>query len=350
MEKSSQYRFDVSWVIIGKNADWSIGRLLQSIIAHVPQQLSSEIIYVDSASTDRTIEVVRAYPATVVQLSSKYPLCASAGRFIGSQYATGKYIAFIDSDMELAGGWLDAAVKLLEGEPGIGVVSGVILEADRTAHSGAVIQPPDDGGCITDIRYAGNAAIFRREALDAAGDWNPYLISDEEPELCLRIRHLGYRVVQLPCQVSWHYTYPVYRISTLLSRRKRRLFLGYGQVVRYHLRTGLLVTYCRERGWAIIPALACLTAFGAVLTSVISKNSVWILGYMGALLLVLAMDAVRSRSIYRMIFHVFHRALILEGTIRGFAMRPHACSEYPLDVQLSGPSASATLNAGGISA
>lgn len=350
MEKSSQYRFDVSWVIIGKNAEWSIDRLLQSIIAHTPQQVTSEVIYVDSASTDRTIEIVRAYPATIVQLSSRYPLCASAGRFIGSQYATGKYVAFIDSDMELAEGWLDAAVKLLEGEVGIGVVSGVILEADRMAHSRSAIQPPNDGGSVTDIKYAGNAAIFRREVLDAAGDWNPYLISDEEPELCLRIRHLGYRVVQLSHQVSWHYTYPVYKISTLLSRRKRRLFLGYGQVVRYHLRTGLLVMYCRERGWAIIPALVCLAAFGAVLTSVISKNSVWIFGYLGALLLVLAMDAVRSRSIYRMIFHVFHRALILEGTVRGFAMRPHACNEYPLDVQLSEPSASTTLNAGGISA
>ena len=71
---------ELSYVIIGKNAQSSIARLLDSVLAHTPSRLSAEIIYVDSASTDRTIEIVTQYPVTIVQLSADQPLCASAGR------------------------------------------------------------------------------------------------------------------------------------------------------------------------------------------------------------------------------------------------------------------------------
>lgn len=340
------YKYDLSIVIIGKNADWSIGRLLNSIMLNTPAQATSEIIYVDSASTDRTLEIVRGYPVKIVKLSSSYPLCASAGRFIGSQYATGKYIAFFDSDMELAGGWLQLAMRTMDEQEKIGVVSGIILDAERTAESGLPKEAPSYlGNCLTDIRYAGNAAMFRHEVLIAAGNWNPYLISDEEPELCLRIRHMGFRVVQLSLPVSCHYTYPFSEISTLLSRRKRRLFLGYGQVLRYHLRTGLLLTYFLERGWAILPAVACVAAIGVAIAFIATHNPLWLVGYGGVMLLVLAADAVRSRSLYKVVFHVLHRALILEGTIRGFAMTPQRSDDYPRDVQVMDPGSSSCLKA-----
>lgn len=345
MNDLSPYQVDLSYVIIGKNAEWSIARLLDSVITCTPPQLKSEIIYVDSASTDRTISIVRQYPARTVQLSADQPLCASAGRFIGSQYATGRYVVFLDSDMELIKGWLESAVSTLDKCPDVAAISGVIVDAERTAKFCAVDKSLYCDGAIRDIRYAGNAAMFRHDVLDAVGNWNPYLISDEEPELCLRIRHAGFRIAELPHPISCHYTYPTTEISTLFSRRKRRLFLGYGQVVRYHLRTGLLATYFRERGWAIPPALACLTAICALVISGITRNDFWILGYCGATLLVLAADAVRSRSLYGVIFHVLHRALILEGTIKGFAMHPHSSDEYPRSVQLLEPFACSPMNA-----
>jgi hypothetical protein len=41
---------------------------------------------------------------------------------------------------------------------------------------------------------------------DDAGTFNPYLNFDEEPGLCLRIRHAGYRVLLLDCPIVRHYT------------------------------------------------------------------------------------------------------------------------------------------------
>src|SRR5690242_8807380 len=122
---------DLSFVIIGKNAEWSIGRLLDSIFARTPSWITSEVIYVDSASRDRTIEIVRKYPVRIVELSATQPLCASAGRFIGANYATGEAVVFIDSDMKLMDGWLEEAISIFDGQPDLGVVTGVIIDVER---------------------------------------------------------------------------------------------------------------------------------------------------------------------------------------------------------------------------
>jgi len=39
--------------------------------------------------------------------------------------------------------------------------------------------------------------MYRRAVLEEVGTFNPYLNSDEEPELGLRIRHAGYRILEL---------------------------------------------------------------------------------------------------------------------------------------------------------
>lgn len=336
MNRPSQYSKDLSCVIIGKNAEKSIARLLDSVISRTPPQMTTEIIYVDSASTDRTVEIVSRYAVEVVQLSPQQPLCASAGRFVGTRYASGKYVAFLDSDMELFEGWLERSLEVLDGHPEIGVVSGVQVDGDPAA---APKQPDlsrseSRVACeYIDIRFAGSAAVFRREVFDQVGTWNPFIVSDEEPELCLRIRGAGYRIVELACPSVRHFGYSPPTLSALLARRRRLLFLGYGQVIRYHLRTGLLGVYLRERGWVVSPLLAALAAVVAGFVCVIFGNVVWLAGVLCAMALVAMLDMVRCRSLYKAIFHIFHRGLILEGTIRGLFLRPHPPSEYPCKTQ-----------------
>ena len=324
---------DISFVIIGKNAEWSIARLIESIIADAPSHYASEIIYVDSASTDRTLQVVSQYPVRIVGLGADQKLCASAGRFVGSQYATGRYITFLDSDMELLCGWLERAVRLLERHPKIAVVSGIQVDAGPGLVGRTSDESGHDGDRFSDITFAGSAAVFRREVLQSVGTWNPYIVSDEEPELCLRIRRAGYRIVQLQCPSVHHYGYSPPTIRALLSRRRRHLFVGYGQVIRYHLRTGLLPSYLRERGWVVMPIMVVLAGVIALLVMLLSGNLYWVAGYLCIVPLAIAADALRSRSVHKALFHVLHRTLILEGTIRGFVRRPYPPNGYLHDAR-----------------
>lgn len=322
---------DLSFVIIGKNAERTIGRLIESVIARVPSRLSSEIIYVDSASTDGTIETVSEYPVTILQLSADHPLCASAGRFIGSRYASGKYTFFLDSDMEVMDGWLDRALMVLEEQPQIGVITGIVVDTDpavRVDEIRAIDYSCYSDVGLTDIEYAGGAAVFRQSVLNQVGTWNPHIISDEEAELCLRIRQVGYRVVRLEYPVTRHYSPSYFKFSTLLGRRKRRLFLGFGQTIRCFLNDGLLLPYLAERGYALLGLVAAFLAIGSVVLSLALKTAVWLLGFLGLLAIVILADSIRTRSLSRPFFHLLHRALILEGTIRGFLMRPYCRNEY----------------------
>lgn len=322
---------DLSFVIIGRNAEWSIARLLDSIRAEVPAELSSEIIYVDSASSDRSIEIVSRYPATILQLSADQPLCASAGRFVGARQARGKYIYFLDSDMELVPGWLLRALRHLDVTPGIAAITGIIVDVDRSRETDA--RSPVDLSkfsepSLTDVKYAGAAAIFRRAVLSEVGTWNPHIISDEEPELCLRLRHANHRVVRLEYPVTLHYTAPYFAISTLFGRRRRRLFLGFGQTIRSLLTDRLLLPYLAERGF-MLPALAAvLLAISSVGLSVALKSAIWMEGFLLAFVAVVLADAIRTRSFSRPFFHLVHRGLILEGTIRGFFLPAPQRDEY----------------------
>lgn len=324
-------------MVIGKNAEWSIARLLESIVLRVPAHLTSELIYVDSASTDRSIEIAGQYPTTIVQLSSSHPLCASAGRYMGTRYSVGRYIVFFDSDMELLNGWLEQTVKVLDENPNIAVVSGI--QVDGVSPLPPAKQQTDDSASdgqirVKDVKFAGSAAVFRHEVLDAAGTWNPYIISDEEPELCLRIRRAGYRIVELNQPSVRHFGYAPFTISSLMQRRGRRLFLGYGQVIRYHLFSRFLIHYLLERGWMMLPAVLGCVAVSAATLSWVFGSAWWVAGFAALMLVAFTLDAVRRRSLYAALCHVVQRAFILEGTIRGIFLHLNPPSEYPHDVRL----------------
>src|SRR5207245_9741940 len=98
----------------------------------------------------------------------------------------------------------------------------------------------------------GGAALYRRSVLEHVGTFNPYLFSDEEPELYIRIRHAGYQVLQLDAPIVRHYSQPQETPSALLGRRKRKLLPGVGECIRYHMGTKLLWPYLKERGlWSL---------------------------------------------------------------------------------------------------
>ena len=78
-------------------------------------------------------------------------------------------------------------------------------------------------------------AARRRCVLEQVSTFNPYLCSDEKPELGLRIRQAGYRFLELDCPIVRHYNDAPVVFSTILSRRRRNFLLGIGQGARYYL-------------------------------------------------------------------------------------------------------------------
>ena len=139
-------------------------------------------------------------------------------------------------------GWLDEALAVLASHPDAGAVTGRVVDCSPDDKPDVSAGP--SAGALREVRHGGGAALYRRAVLEQVGPFNPYLISDEEPELCLRIRHAGYRVLQTESLIAYHFSPS--RMPCTPGRRRRRLYVGYGQTMRYHLGTPLLWAYVRD--------------------------------------------------------------------------------------------------------
>src|SRR2546430_2097659 len=123
-------RGDLAVVVITRNEEARIGECLASSLRAVREAKeaglirSAEIVLVDSASRDRTIEVARRFPITILGLDERWPLSAAAGRFVGLRNTDSELVLFVDGDYVLSERWLPLAIRTIRSERQIGAVCG----------------------------------------------------------------------------------------------------------------------------------------------------------------------------------------------------------------------------------
>lgn len=326
---------ELAVVLISKDQVWNIARLIESVLQEAACMSSTEIVLVDSASTDETVDLASHYPIDILCLWPDQQLTPAAGRYTGCQHTTGELLLFLDGDMELCPGWLERALLLIQNTSDVAVVTGEVVDLPKSAG-------PDDKplaaktsiDAATEIPYCAGAAMYRRSVLEEVSSFNPYLYSDEEPDLCIRIRHAGYRVIQLRYPIAYHYSDPKGALSTIVARWRRNLFLGAGQNIRYHLGSEILWPYLKERGYGCVPALGLMVGLISILGSLLSGQLVWLSLWLLMVAGIIVGDAYRKRSLYRTIASLLKRMFIVDGTIRGFLLKPLDPDSYPnrLDV------------------
>ncbi len=323
---------DLSVVLISRNQEWNIARLVESVLKETDSLPSREVILVDSASTDQTTEIAARYPIRVLKLHADQRLSAAAGRCVGYKQTSGDLVLFLDGDMELCHGWLDQAIAVMRSMPDVAAVCGQVVDRPKdveTAQAEPAAFMTGAAAEMSPVRHGGGASLYRRSVLEQVGTFNPYLYSDEEPELCLRIRKAGHRILRIHRPIAYHYTVPWEAVSTFLEKRKSKIWLGYGQNVRYYLGSPLLWPYLKERGWAVAPALALLVGVIALVASVVTGRWTWLALWAGLLVMLVIAIAVRKGSLERALLILFRRLLILDGTIRGFLLKPYDPAGYP---------------------
>jgi cellulose synthase/poly-beta-1,6-N-acetylglucosamine synthase-like glycosyltransferase len=258
-------------------------------------------------------------------------LTPAAGRYVGYKHTAADLVLFLDGDMALYPGWAEKACRTLQDYPDVAVVTGLLIELPKTAGVGSPspVSGTAEGNLVAaDVRHGGGAALYRRSVLEEVGTFTPDLYSDEEPELCIRIRSQGYRVLELQHPIAYHYSNPDKAISTLVGRWRRNLFLGYGQIIRYHFGDKFLWAYLKERGYALLPLVGIVAGAMSFLWSASSHNWLWFGVWLLSLGSILTYDAYRKRSLQAMIYSLLQRLAIIDGTVRGLLLRPLDPNEY----------------------
>ncbi len=195
----------VAVVIIGRNEGDRLLACLTSVLEmNYPRDLV-EIIYVDSSSTDSSVGLARRLGVKTIVLEG--PTTAARGRNAGWTQTEAPFVLFLDGDTILHPDFVASALRHFNDpqyrEPLAGVYGN--RRETRTADSIYNALFDLDWNASTGFSlFFGGDALVRREALSAVGGYNPLLIAGEEPDLCRRMRGLGYRVLHVDEPMTLH--------------------------------------------------------------------------------------------------------------------------------------------------
>ena len=194
----------IGLVAIGRNEGQRLRQCLLSALGKV-----ALIVYVDSGSTDGSVELARSLGVDVVELDLSTPFTAARSRNTGFAHlleadAQIEFVQFVDSDCELVSGWLECAQRELDTQPNVAVVCGRRRERypDQSIYNQLCDMEWDTP--IGETKACGGDAMMRVEAFQQAGGFNPTLIAGEEPELCVRLRQKGWKILRLDAEMTLH--------------------------------------------------------------------------------------------------------------------------------------------------
>jgi len=326
----------ISVVIISRNESKNIARAIESVLKAVANHPQTEILLVDSASTDKTVEIASHYPIKIVRLRPGWFLSVSAGRHIGMQYSSGELVLHMDGDMELESKWVDRSVSYMKEHPEVGAVGGywrnIYMKDGQIIGEEDQYRNPQDQ--ILEARYVGGAALYRRTAIQKMGGFQPFFKGEEGVYLSMGIRYCGYKVIMLPYLMSRHYTIPPQSVAGSRRRVRLGLWQGYGQVLRSYWGSGLFWLYLKERGAFVVYLLGILITIVTLLMTFFSGNIIYIGSWVLMVIGVIVFFIIKKRSLNKTMLSLLIQTLIAYSAVRGMLLPLRSPTEYPSDAEV----------------
>lgn len=223
----------MSVIIKALNEEAHIAVAIESAMAAL-KGMEGEIILADSLSTDRTVEIAKAYPVKIASLDRAEDRSCGAGGQLGYQYSSGEYVCLIDGDMRLYREFLAAAIRRLETNPSLAGVGGIIVEREENSleyiKRAGDTDPDRRPGLVKRLDCGG---VYRRSAIESVGyltDRN--LHGGEEFNLGARLHALGWTLARIDCPAIDHFGHEGSAYVLLLRRIRSCVALGAGEGLR----------------------------------------------------------------------------------------------------------------------
>jgi nucleoside-diphosphate-sugar epimerase/predicted dehydrogenase/GT2 family glycosyltransferase len=259
---AARERVDVGIVVIGRNEGARLARCLKSAAGSAP------LLYVDSGSTDGSVELAHRLGVTVHELSPDRPFSAARARNEGfaallAREPQLRFVQFLDGDCELDPAWLAQGRAALAARPRAAAVCGRLRERAPAATLWNRLCDIEWHGPTGAIDACGGVFLVRTDAFAGAGGFDPAIVAAEEDDLCVRLREAGREIVRIEAEMARH--------DAAMER--------FGQWWRRSVRTGQAYAQvaARHRGSPLRPFVR-------------EARSAWLLG-LGAPLAILAAGA-----------------------------------------------------------
>jgi GT2 family glycosyltransferase len=224
---------DLSIIIVS----WNVRSLLRNCLLSIQENLdqtaddSVEVVVVDNASQDDTVELLRADFPWVRLIENDANRGFAQANNLGIRNSCGKHILLLNPDTELCAGALPSLVRFMEGHTSCGAAGAYLLNPDHTLQKSCFPFPtlfrefwflfhldwlynlaaypmeswPTDAPHAVDV-VKGAALMVRRDVVERIGLLDEsYFMYTEEVDWCRRIKDAGWEIYWAPMARVIHY-------------------------------------------------------------------------------------------------------------------------------------------------
>lgn len=215
----------ITVIITTKNEEKNIGRLLKSIKNQAFK--NSETIVVDNGSTDKTIQFAKNFGTKVFQAGPE----RSVQRNFGAKKATGKFLLFLDADMELENSILSECFKLAKSGKEAIIISEKVSGAGFWDRCRAL-----EKSCYLGDELIEAARFYKKDLFLKLEGYDEQLIASEDWDLHQRAKKIGAEIGRTKNFVIHHL-----RENSPLLAAKKKYYYGknLAQYLKKHPRLAL---------------------------------------------------------------------------------------------------------------
>ena len=268
---------DLSYCVVNNDGREYLLACLRAIEEFHPAYLTREILVLDNASTDGSVEVVREnFPdAEVIELEQKQGKAANDSLLL--ETARGRYCLLLNEDSELREGAVEALTGAMESDPEAGAAGAQLFDGEGNPyacawkfpgvesalvgalflHSRLTVQ--SQGELTRRVDWAQSSALMvRREAAVEVGGLDPqFFVYYDECDFSKRLADADWHTLYVPSAEAVHHN----QLSTDLSS-------GLPRIVEFHRNRDLYMRKHHGRFSAI--AVRVLTAWAYGLRTIAS--------------------------------------------------------------------------------
>jgi glycosyltransferase involved in cell wall biosynthesis len=201
---------DVSVVMPAFNAERYLATAVESVLRQTYRDL--ELLIVDDGSTDGTVALAEHFARADSRVRVLRQTNAGPGpaRNTAFRAAAGRFFAFLDSDDEWDAHFLAENVAVLQSRPDVDVVVGNARNRGGP-RDGRPCRPLRGDGVpialgeiLADETSLFIMCVFRREAVETIGGFDPAFLTNEEYEMWIRAALAGFTFTRHTRPLGWY--------------------------------------------------------------------------------------------------------------------------------------------------